>query len=58
MELMLVQAWSIWNQRNKVVHGGKFLEPGWLNKRAAELHKEFQRSQESLQAIVMHNVTC
>ena len=54
---MLVQAWSIWNQRNKVVHGGKFLEPGWLNKRAAELLKEFQRSQESLQADFMHSVT-
>ena len=41
MELMLVQAWSIWNQRNRMVHGGKFLEPSWLNKRAAELLKEF-----------------
>ena len=54
---MLVQAWSIWNQRNRMVHGGKFLEPSWLNKRAAELLKEFQRSQESLQADFMHSVT-
>ena len=41
VELMLVQACLIWNQRNRVVHGGKFLEPGWLNKRAAELLEEF-----------------
>ena len=44
VELMLVQAWLIWNQQNKVMHGGKFLERGWLNKCAAELLKEFQQS--------------
>ncbi|KAK9988414.1 hypothetical protein SO802_028653 [Lithocarpus litseifolius] len=32
VELMIVQAWLIWNQRNRVVHGGKFMDPGWLNK--------------------------
>ena len=46
---MLMQAWLIWNQRNRVVHGGKFLELGWLNKCAAELLEEFQQSQDSLQ---------
>ena len=30
MEEVLVQAWQIWNQRNRVVHGGKFHEPRWL----------------------------
>ena len=39
-----------------MVHGGKFLESGWLNKRAAELLEEFQRSQESLQADAVHGV--
>ncbi|XP_023908471.1 uncharacterized protein LOC112020143 [Quercus suber] len=56
VELMMVQAWLIWNQRNRVVHGGKFLELGWLNKRVAELLEEFQRSQESSQADVVHGV--
>ncbi|KAL0010522.1 hypothetical protein SO802_005630 [Lithocarpus litseifolius] len=50
VELMLVQAWLIWHQQNRVVYGGKFLEPGWLNKRAAELLEEFQQSQDNLQA--------
>ena len=31
MEVVLVQAWLIWNQRNWVVHGGKFHDPRWLN---------------------------
>ena len=34
MEVVLVQAWLIWNQRNRVVHGGKFHDPSWLNNRA------------------------
>ena len=50
VEMFLVQAWLIWNQRNRVVYGGKLLEPGWLNKRAVELLEEFQQSQVSLQA--------
>ena len=28
LELFLVQAWIIWNQRNIVIHGGKLKEPG------------------------------
>ncbi|XP_075645026.1 uncharacterized protein LOC142616018 [Castanea sativa] len=56
VELMLVQVWLIWNQRNRVMHGSKFLEPEWLNKHAAELLEEFQRSQESLQAETGHGV--
>ena len=50
VEMFLVQAWLIWNQRNRVVYGGKLLEPGWLNRRAAELLEEFQQLQVSLQA--------
>ena len=41
VELFLVQAWLIWNQWNRVVYGGKLLEPGWLNWCAAELLEEF-----------------
>ena len=32
----------IWNQRNRVVHGGKFHDPGWLNNQAAEFLEEFR----------------
>ncbi|XP_065629483.1 uncharacterized protein LOC136067478 [Quercus suber] len=42
MEVVLVQAWLIWNQRNRVVHGGKFHDPGWLNNRATEFLEEFR----------------
>ena len=42
MEVVLVQAWLIWNQRNRVVHGGKFHDPGWLNNRARELLEEYR----------------
>ena len=31
------------------MYGGKLLEPGWLNRRAAELLEEFQQLQVSLQ---------
>ncbi|XP_030969686.1 uncharacterized protein LOC115989964 [Quercus lobata] len=27
LELMVVQAWLIWTQRNRVIHGGKFHDP-------------------------------
>lgn len=36
LELMLVQAWLIWTQRNRVIHSGRFHDPVWLNKRAME----------------------
>ena len=42
MEEVLVQAWQIWNQRNRVVHGGKFHELEWLITRARELLEDFQ----------------
>ena len=57
VELFLVQAWLIWNQRNIVVYGGKLLEPGWLNRHAAELLEEFQQSQVSLQADAAMGIT-
>ena len=42
LEVVLVQAWLIWNQRNRVVHGGKFHDPSWLNNRVAEFLEEFR----------------
>ena len=41
LELFLVQAWIIWNQRNIVIHGGKLKEPSWLNKRAVDYLDEY-----------------
>ncbi|XP_075645764.1 uncharacterized protein LOC142616894 [Castanea sativa] len=41
MEVVIVQAWLIWNQRNRVVHGGKFHDLGWLNNRAREFLEDF-----------------
>ena len=46
MEEVLVQASKIWNQRNRVVHGGKFHDLGWLINRAGELLEEFRIAQE------------
>ena len=43
-----MQAWLLWNQRNTVIHGGKFKEPRWLNKRASEVLEEFQKTQVQL----------
>ena len=36
MELFLIQARTVWNQRNMVEHGGQMTDPRWLNIRAAE----------------------
>ena len=44
MELFLVQAWIIWNQRNKLLHGGKLQDPNMLCQRAMEYLEEFQNS--------------
>ena len=46
MEVMLVQAWLIWNQRNRVVHGGKFHDLGWLNNRAREFLEDFRTASD------------
>ena len=48
MELFLVQAWTVWNQRNTMVHGGQMKDPCWLNKRAAEYLDEYKKAQEHL----------
>ena len=48
VELFLVHAWIIWNQRNSVLHGGMLQDLGWLNKHAAEYFEEFKQAQEHL----------
>ena len=42
LEVVLVQAWLIWNQRNRFIHGGKFHDPGWLNNRARDYLEEYR----------------
>lgn len=44
VELFLVHAWIIWNQRNSVLYGGMLKDPGWLNKHAAEYLEEFKQA--------------
>ena len=51
MELFLVQAWMLWNQRNSVIHGGKIKDPEWLNTRAEEWLEENAQVQEQLAII-------
>jgi len=44
VEIFMVQAWLIWNQRNAVIHGGQLRELGWLNKRAEEFLDEYRKA--------------
>ena len=46
VELFLVQAWMLWNQRNSVMHGGKLKDPGWLNTLAEEWLEESAQAQQ------------
>ena len=41
MELFLVQAWILWNKRNKLLYGGKIQDPNMLCKRAVEYLEEY-----------------
>ena len=57
MGLFLVQAWIIWNQRNKVLHGGKIQDPNMLCRRVVEYLEEYQNSQGNLHVDgVVHSV--
>ena len=44
MELFIVQAWIVWNQRNTMVHGGQMKDPCWLNRRAADYLEEYRKA--------------
>lgn len=48
LELFLVQAWIIWNQRNAMIYGKKMQAPGVLNRRAEDDMEEFQIAQSRL----------
>ena len=50
LELVLVQVWLIWNQRNRVIHGGKFPEPSWLKKCALDYLEEYRATRDQLVA--------
>ena len=45
LELFLVQAWIIWNQRNALIHGKQLQAPGILNRRAEDSMDEFRHAQ-------------
>ena len=42
LEVVLVLAWLIRNQRNRFVHGGLFHNPGWLNNYAKDYLEEYR----------------
>ncbi|XP_030939482.1 uncharacterized protein LOC115964280 [Quercus lobata] len=48
LELFLVQAWLIWNQRNALIHGKQLQEPGILNRRAEDYLAEFRHAHSRL----------
>lgn len=48
LELFLVQAWLIWNQRNVVVHGGQMKNSQWLTTHMAKLLEEYQKAHSNL----------
>ena len=48
LELFLVQAWFIWNQRNSIIHGEVLQAPNLLNKRAEDFLIEFHQAQVHL----------
>ena len=48
LELFLVQAWIIWNQRNAMIHGKQLQAPGVLNRRVEDYMEEFRRAQSRL----------
>ncbi|XP_030924730.1 uncharacterized protein LOC115951718 [Quercus lobata] len=58
MEEFLVQAWQIWNQRNWVVYGGKFHDPGWLINRSRELLEEFRTAQDQMRTESVRQSAC
>ncbi|XP_075659003.1 uncharacterized protein LOC142628850 [Castanea sativa] len=49
MEIFVAQAWTVWNQRNSMVHGGQMKHPCWLKKRAVDYMEEYRTTQEQLQ---------
>ena len=54
LEIILVQCWIIWNQRNSVLHGGILQDPSQLVQRVANLLEEYKEAQGQL-AISTHH---
>ena len=52
-ELFWVQCWTIWNQRNRVIHGGKIQNPATLIQRARDFLTEFKNTQSQLVALAI-----
>lgn len=47
-EVLLVQAWLLWNKRNAIVHGGQIKDLKWLNQRATDYLEEYRKAQDQL----------
>ena len=56
LELFLVQAWIIWNQRNGLIHGKQLQPPEVLTKRAQDFLAEFRQANVQLSA--SPNIPC
>ena len=50
LELFLVQAWIIWNQRNGIIHGKQLQPPEVLIKRAQDFLADFRQANVQLSA--------
>ena len=50
LEVVLVQAWLIWNQRSRFVHRGKFHDSSWLNNLAGDYLQEFWTARDQMEA--------
>lgn len=50
VEVFFTQAWLIWNRRNSVIHGGKFIDLGTINQRVVEYLEEYKHAQQQLYA--------
>ena len=50
VEVFFTQAWLIWNRRNNVIYGGKFIDLGTINQRVVEYLEEYKHAQQQLYA--------
>ena len=50
VEVFFTQAWLIWNRRNNIIYGGKFIDLGTINQRVVEYLEEYKHAQQQLYA--------
>ncbi|KAL4637806.1 hypothetical protein ACB092_03G102900 [Castanea dentata] len=57
LELFWVLCWTIWNQRNRVIHGGKIQHPSILIQQARDFLAEYKDKQSQLAtSVIMESV--